>query len=1225
MRIMINYQLVILLSCLLFLGFSTEDARSETVCSATCSEEALLYAGISDAVYNYESYTLNNETWTIVKRYNWGAGCNIAQQIFGACTFSGFDAALYTNDSEDKYILAFRGTEHASDPSRHPMALLADLQGTVGEAIGAESWQYKQAINIASQFASYSNIVLTGHSLGGGLAIAASLETGLPAYVFDPSPLRQDLYNKTNNKIKIYRLANYYGTKFEFIKQIRLDLLLKLMWSESFWEPSYAYGGEIFNVYTPQNWYGLSPFDLHSIDNMIRVFKKNQPVVQQIVYQYPTFTSPGGSTFHQIAEGFTPNGQGTIKYRREGTGDADIHHHDFMFDNTGKKEFLYQPSSDKPYGKYEWWIVDNSTQVESEHVVYHIVQPNNQAYIFGFEASEKTPTDSPPPECLPDFVAKRAWITKSEHGNDKYIFEPGDTPWINVKVKNEGCADSPQDIHVWYFLSHGEHEDSHSDWVKIGDDKIRKNELHVGQDKWEKEEFDVPTEPGVYNIVACADRISKKHNGHGEVIEEHKSNDCSTEAVFTVFPKNNLPVGTFETATCSGLKGWTRDPDSTTGISVNFYADGPSGNGTFLGTTMAIVTRNDLGGDNREHGFSFEIPESLRNGTTHQIYAYGVDSLNGTESLLSGSPKAINCSNPTYPDLIVPSISVNHPYVTPNQAFIISSTVRNQGNGSSASTILRYYRSTDSTISTGDTELATDSVSALPANGTSAENITVTAPPTAGTFWIGTCVDTVGNESNISNNCSTGIPVTVSNTIQPDLVITSLQVTSFTSGRIQYSYTIKNVGTGPANLDGPTSAEHDNVSIQAFLSSDNIFNNVGDIAAGGSILGLSPLGELTPGETYTGSYSASYPADIAATPYITIKIDYGDVVNESNESNNTAAVLINETHPDLAVEITNLTEVTLAPGQSFTANATLRNQGNTPSNNTSVHYYRSTDSTITSSDTQVSIHQVSSLQPGGLFSDNTSLTAPNTPGSYWIGACVDSASSESNTGNNCSSGVQITVNSATHPDLVVQSPSVSSSMLTPGQLFTTGAIVRNQGDGYFSSMSYLRYYLSSDQIISANDALLSIDSVMSLSPNETSEESNPATAPNTNGTYWIGACIDAVDGESNTTNNCSTAVKITVGNNQTDKISMSPIINLLLQSAVSRFRADVNGNGVINTFDANLIYRFVSGSDMSQTGWIVTPQTGDVNCSGIVDNHDVDLVMRYSLGLEMTSTDWCVK
>ena len=39
-------------------------------------------------------------------------------------------------------------------------------------------------------------------------------------------------------------------------------------------------------------------------------------------------------------------------------------------------------------------------------------------------------------------------------------------------------------------------------------------------------------------------------------------------------------------------------------------------------------------------------------------------------------------------------------------------------------------------------------------------------------------------------------------------------------------------------------------------------------------------------------------------------------------------------------------------------------------------------------------------------------------------------------------------------------------------------------------------------------------------------------APATAGTYYYGACVDRVSGESDSRNNCSTAVTVTVGGNQ---------------------------------------------------------------------------------------------
>ena len=109
-------------------------------------------------------------------------------------------------------------------------------------------------------------------------------------------------------------------------------------------------------------------------------------------------------------------------------------------------------------------------------------------------------------------------------------------------------------------------------------------------------------------------------------------------------------------------------------------------------------------------------------------------------------------------DLVVESISLSDSTLTPGQSFTLRATVRNQGTGQSAATTLRWYRSSNRTISTRDTQVGTDAVGALGASRTSAESIRLTAPSSAGTYYYGACVVSVAGESG-GNNCSTGIRV----------------------------------------------------------------------------------------------------------------------------------------------------------------------------------------------------------------------------------------------------------------------------------------------------------------------------------------------------------------------------------------------------------------------------------------------------------------------------------
>ena len=87
--------------------------------------------------------------------------------------------------------------------------------------------------------------------------------------------------------------------------------------------------------------------------------------------------------------------------------------------------------------------------------------------------------------------------------------------------------------------------------------------------------------------------------------------------------------------------------------------------------------------------------------------------------------------------------------------------MRNAGDGESAATTLRVYRSTDATITTADTPEGTDAVTELAASGSTSASVPLTAPADPGTYYYGACVDAVADESDITNNCSASVQVTV--------------------------------------------------------------------------------------------------------------------------------------------------------------------------------------------------------------------------------------------------------------------------------------------------------------------------------------------------------------------------------------------------------------------------------------------------------------------------------
>ena len=233
-------------------------------------------------------------------------------------------------------------------------------------------------------------------------------------------------------------------------------------------------------------------------------------------------------------------------------------------------------------------------------------------------------------------------------------------------------------------------------------------------------------------------------------------------------------------------------------------------------------------------------------------------------------------------------------------------------------------------------------------------------------------------------------------------------------------------------------------------------------------------------------------------------------------------------NPDLVVGAPSVTDTSLDAGDSFTLSATVENAGDGDAAATTLRYYRSTDAAITSSDAEAGTGAVEGLSAGTTSDQSVDLTAP-AAGTYYYGACVDAITDESDNANNCSTSVQVVVSEPppqTSPDLVVGAPSVSDDSLLVGAAFTLSATVRNDGDGDAATAT-LRYYRSPDATITTDDTAVGSDAVAELAPSATSDQSVDLTAPAA-GTYYYGACVDAVAGESDTANNCSTAVRVDV-------------------------------------------------------------------------------------------------
>ena len=163
------------------------------------------------------------------------------------------------------------------------------------------------------------------------------------------------------------------------------------------------------------------------------------------------------------------------------------------------------------------------------------------------------------------------------------------------------------------------------------------------------------------------------------------------------------------------------------------------------------------------------------------------------------------------------------------------------------------------------------------------------------------------------------------------------------------------------------------------------------------------------------------------------------------------------------------------------------------------------------------------LAASGSSAESVTLTAPTVPGTYWYGACVKAVAEETDTADNCSASVQVTVTAppatstpppaetapaetapaetapaetapaetapgpaGDSPDLMVTRIAASAHSPASGTSFTLSVTVRNDGDGDAPSTT-LRFYRSADPTITTSGTEVGTSAVAPLAASASSE------------------------------------------------------------------------------------------------------------------------------------------
>lgn len=124
-------------------------------------------------------------------------------------------------------------------------------------------------------------------------------------------------------------------------------------------------------------------------------------------------------------------------------------------------------------------------------------------------------------------------------------------------------------------------------------------------------------------------------------------------------------------------------------------------------------------------------------------------------------------------------------------------------------------------------------------------------------------------------------------------------------------------------------------------------------------------------------------------------------------------------------------------------------------------------------------------------------------------------------------------------DLAIASASVSKRTITQGGTVVLQASIKNQGASE-SAASTVHYYLSTNRAIDVDDAELGTGAVNALAPDAIQAVRKTVKIDRNSGTYYLGVCVDTVADETNTNNQCSKGIKLTVKAKVTPKPDPKP-------------------------------------------------------------------------------------
>ena len=489
-------------------------------------------------------------------------------------------------------------------------------------------------------------------------------------------------------------------------------------------------------------------------------------------------------------------------------------------------------------------------------------------------------------------------------------------------------------------------------------------------------------------------------------------------------------------------------------------------------------------------------------------------------------------------DLLIAEIMVSDRNPAAGGTFVLSVIVGNDGAAAAPATGVRFLRSADEEITTADSEVGTVELPPIAVAGRAGSSVRLSAPASGGTYYYGACVEAVSGESETGNNCSAAVAVVVAASGEPgqpaepgspgpaspgaDLTVAAPMASDpnpAAGAPFTLSATVRNRGTRSSGA----------ATLRFFRSTDGTITVADTEVAGAHVGALAASGSVT------ASQVVSAPAAGGTFYYgACVQTIFGAEVDTGNNCSPAVTVTVRAPppgNPDLRIGSTEVTK-TGRPGyplyvnRRITMRVAVQNAGGGVSSGTTLRLHVSTSQAVPASDRTEAVTVVTpQIVASGEFDAFRSLSAPGTGGTYFYRACVDAVEGESDTTNNCGEVVELKIHDDAPDFRVVRL--TTSGTVSPGDSFSIEVGVWNFGS-IPSDTATLRYYRSADDTIGSGDTELDTDEVPELRTQRNSVHSLELTAPATPGAYHYGACVDEAPLEAVTTDNCTTAIRITV-------------------------------------------------------------------------------------------------